>query len=84
MICALNFENFVKCRFHFRDKVAKYSVKLNIDAFVYLAFRNNEAGTAGIAYHRTTCGNPDGRTSLNEYLENDLISGQVLSTIQWS
>ena len=58
--------------------VAKYSLDANYNAFVYLAYRNDEAGTVGLAYKGVTCDeNPRMRSSLNEYTTNDLISGQV-------
>ena len=61
-----------------RDVVAAYSKDSAFNAYVYLAYRNNKAGTLGIAYTGTTCEkNVFYRTSLNEYQGGDLNTGLV-------
>ena len=56
-----------------------YSRNSNYDVFVYLAYRNDNGGTAGIAYTGVTCDkDPQLRSTLNEYTGNDLTSGQVI------
>ena len=58
-----------------------YSRNPNYDVFVYLAYRNDEGGTVGIAYKGVTCEeDPKWRSSLNEYMQDDLTSGQVIKS----
>ncbi len=67
-----------KLVFYFRDVVAAYSNNPAFNAYVYLAYRNNKAGTLGIAYTGTTClNNVYYRTSLNEYQGGDLNTGFI-------
>ena len=47
------------------------------DAFVFLCFQNNAEGTVGIAWLKTTCGINYGKTSINEYKTNDIVSAKV-------
>ena len=62
--------------------IESLSVDPNVDAFVFLAFRNNEGGMNGIARIASTCAtNPNLRSSLSEYIENDLTSAQVTTFI---
>ena len=62
----------------FSDAVAAFSTDPAINAYVYLAYRNDEAGTLGIAYTGTTCTDEvKYRTSLNEYQGGDLNTGLV-------
>ena len=58
------------------------SLDANFNAFVYLAYRNDESGVVGVAYKGSTCArDPQMRSSINEYTENDLATGQVSQSI---
>ncbi len=66
----------------FSEVVAALSKDPAFDSYVYLAYRNDEAGTLGVAYARTTCmEDVSGRTSLNEYQGGDLNTGLVSNSL---
>jgi len=62
------------------DQVAALSTDPKFNSYVYWAYRNDEPGTVGIAYFSTTCKKRvSSRTSLNEYMTNDLIAAQTVA-----
>ncbi len=66
----------------FSEVVAALSTDPAFNAYVYLAYRNDEAGTLGIAYTGSTCTDEvQYRTSLNEYQGGDLNTGLVINSL---
>ena len=50
----------------------------NGNAYVFLCSQNNQGGVVGIAWVRGTCsGTRFGRSSVNEYLSNDVVTASV-------
>jgi len=62
------------------EKVAALSTDPKFNAYVYWAYRNDQPGVVGIAYVGSSC-SPDVkvRTSLNEYMSNDLVAAQTFA-----
>ena len=61
-----------------REKVSPFSTA-TADANVVMAFRKNQPGCVGIAWTGTVCEkDPQWRTALCEYFQNDLTAGEVL------
>ncbi len=68
----------------FSEVVAALSTDPAFNAYVYLAYRNDESGIVGIAYTGSTCTDDDDvqyRTSLNEYQNGDLNTGLVINSL---
>ena len=63
---------------HFRDKVSElYSKDPNIDAFVYITFRDGELGIMGMGYLGKTCAEPQMRSSIVDWFYYDVPTGTV-------
>ena len=64
----------------FRDVSSNIAVPStsNGNAYVFLCSQNNQGGVVGIAWVRGTCSSSRfARSSVNEYLNNDVVSASV-------
>ena len=64
----------------FRDVSSNIAVPSTSDgnAYVFLCYQNNQGGVVGIAWVRGTCsGSRFARSSVNEYLSNDVVTASV-------
>lgn len=62
------------------EKVAALSTDSRFNSYVYWAYRNDEGGVVGIAYLGTSCADEVNlRTSLNEYMGDDLTAAQTFA-----
>ena len=55
------------------------------NAYVFLCSQNNQGGVVGIAWVRGTCsGTRFARSSVNEYLSNDIVTASVSDKNKYS
>ena len=75
-----NFISHIFCRTVSWD--FSYSETSAANAYVYLCSQGDQGGTVGIAWVSGTCSfSRYGRSSINEYLRNDAITGAVSSGV---
>ena len=56
----------------------------DVDVHVYLCYQNNQQGVAGTAWVRSTCSTHQYyRSTINEWLENDLNTARVSKRLQF-
>ena len=56
----------------------------DVDVHVYLCYQNNQQGVAGTAWGRSTCSTHQYyRSTINEWLENDLNTARVSKRLQF-